>query len=229
MTSRAPFAVIFDADGVIFDSEKMSLEAFVKTVAEFGPELNGDDIVANCGQTDAAIISYLEREYGTHIEYDEFKRRKFARYCAQVEELGLEVFEGIIDLIDTLQEREIPYALASSGAPEKIEFNLFRTGLAEKFKVIISGEELGTSKPEPGIFLHTADILEMPPNRCVVIEDSVNGVSAAKAAGMSIIGVTNTFHRTQLRQADLIVDTLSGLTFVRLHDLVQAAQMEPVR
>jgi beta-phosphoglucomutase-like phosphatase (HAD superfamily) len=70
------------------------------------------------------------------------------------------------------------------------------------------------------VFLHTAEILEMPPNRCLVIEDSINGVAAAKAAGMPVAAVTNTFHRHQLRQADLIVDSLEELTFVKIHDLV---------
>jgi beta-phosphoglucomutase len=215
----APFAVVLDADGVLFDSERTSLAAFIDAVAEFGPQLDGDDIVANCGQTDAAILSYLAREHGTHIEYEQFKARKFDLYCERVRQEPIRLFDGALELIEMLEAREIPFALASSGSPEKIEFNLFQTALANRFKVIISGEEIGSSKPEPGIFLHAAELLGMPTNRCVVIEDSVNGVAAAKAAGMSCVAVTNTFHRTQLRHADLVVDSLTELSFVRLHDL----------
>jgi HAD superfamily hydrolase (TIGR01509 family) len=217
--TQVPFAVIFDADGVLFDSEQTSLAAFIETVAEFGPELDGDDIVANCGQTDAAILTHLAREHGTEIEYEEFKSRKFDKYCERVKDTPIEVFEGVTELIDALDAQEIPFAIASSGAPEKIEFNLFQTGFADRFRVIVSGEALGTSKPDPGIFLHTASLLEMPTNRCLVIEDSVNGVAAAKSAGMTCVAVTNTFHRSQLRHADLVVDSLLELSFVRLHDL----------
>lgn len=221
----APFAVIFDADGVIFDSEQVSLAAFIDAVAEFGPQLDGDDIVANCGQTDAAILAYLAREHGTNIEYEHFKARKFELYCERVSEEPIKLFEGVTDLLQALEEREIPFAIASSGSPEKIEYNLLMTGLADRFRVIVSGEEIGTSKPDPGIFLHTASLLEFPNNRCVVIEDSVNGVAAAKAAGMTCIAVTNTFHRTQLRHADLVIDSLTELSFVRLHDLALRAHV----
>lgn len=226
--SLAPFAVIFDADGVLFDSERLSLAAFLETVAEFGAQLDGDDIVANCGQTDAAILTYLARHHGAEIEYEAFKARKFEKYREKVAEEPVEVFEGVVDLLDALTQREIPFAIASSGSPEKIEFNLFQTGLADRFRVLVSGEELGTSKPEPGIFVHTAQLLEVSQNRCVVIEDSVNGVSAAKAANMTCVAVTNTFHRTQLRHADLVIDSLTELSFVRLHDLALRHHVQSV-
>jgi HAD superfamily hydrolase (TIGR01509 family) len=226
--SPAPFAVIFDADGVLFDTEEISLAAFKETAAELGLRLEEEDIAASCGQTDAALVARLAREYGTRIEYEEFKRRMFERYCARIEQEGLRVFEGATELHSALHEQQVLCALASSGSPEKIEFNLLRTEMAERFRVIVSGEALGTSKPDPTIFLHTAELLEIAAGRCVVIEDSINGVSAAKAAGMSCVAVTNTFHRTQLRHADLLVDSLRELSFVRLQDLALRQTAEEI-
>ncbi len=227
--TTAPFAVIFDADGVIFDSEQASLAAFLETVAEFGPRLEGEDAVADyAGQTDASILARLAQEHGVRVEYEEFKRRKFERYQARIAERPIEVFEGVTDLLATLEEHEIPFGIASSGAPEKIAFNLRMGGLTDRFEIVVSGEALGTSKPDPGVFLHTADLLGFPADRCAVIEDSVNGVTAAKAAGMTCVAVTNTFPRPRLRGADLIVESLCDLSFVQLHDLALRAHVEPL-
>ena len=101
---------------------------------------------------------------------------------------------------------------------------LEQLGIRSQLRVTIDAQRLGCARnhedePDPGIFLHTTSLLEMPTNRCLVIEDSVNGVAAAKSAGMTCVAITNTFHRSQLRHADLVVDSLLELSFVRLHDL----------
>jgi len=98
--------------------------------------------------------------------------------------------------------------VASSGTHRKIDFNLEESGLSSYFETIISCEDVKRGKPEPDLFLAAAEKLETPPENCMVVEDSLYGVEAAKRAGMKCIAVTTSFPEEELKKADIIVDNL---------------------
>lgn len=210
------FAVIFDSDGVVVDSEPFSLAAFREAMAEQGVLLNDGDVMANCGLTDADICQYVLRKFGKQVDVDIFHARKQELYEQKVKEGRLEPCEGVEAFLLTLRSENIPYALASSGSPRKIRFNLKRVGLLDRFPAVISGEHVKRGKPQPDIFLLTAKRLGVPCDRCIVIEDSLNGIEAAHRAGMICVAVAGTFTSQALSSADFVVDSLAHL---RIEDI----------
>ena len=214
------FAVIFDSDGVVVDSEPFSLSAFRRAASEQGVELSDEDVMANCGLTDADIIDYIRDKFGVSINLERFHHRKQELYEQLIENGELRPCPGAVQLLDGLDGGKIPYALASSGSKRKIGLNLVYTGLLDRFPVIISGEDMERGKPHPDIFLLAAERLGMEKDRCVVIEDSLNGIDAAHRAGMLCVAVTGTFPPDTLSRADFIVESLLQITVGELRSLL---------
>ena len=209
---RGARAVIFDNDGVLVDSEPISLLAYRNAIWEQGVQLAEEDDERYCGLTDADIIKDMESVYGKHLDLARFQERKRVLYFEYAQERPLPAFEGVRDFVQALRTAGMPYILASSGSREKIAFNLGRAGIAELFPAIVSGEDFHRGKPDPEIFLKSAEKLGVAPAECVVVEDSINGLKAARAAGAIAVGITNTFRRAQLEPyADLVVDSLTEL------------------
>jgi len=213
------FAIIFDSDGVVVDSEPFSLAAFKQAMTEHGIYLSQDDIMANCGLTDAAICDYVLCKFNQKVDIQSFHSRKQQLYEQMISQGELKPCDGIEALLQKLRNARIPYALASSGSRRKIHFNLTLTGLLEKFPIIVSGEEVSRGKPFPDVFLKAAEHLAMPAGSCVVIEDSLNGIEAARRAGMSCVAVAGTFPASALGAADFVVDSLSQLEVENLKKL----------
>ncbi|MBX7246481.1 MAG: HAD family phosphatase [Candidatus Sumerlaeaceae bacterium] len=215
------FAVIFDNDGVLVDSEAISIEAYQRAIEEQGVVVQESDNEKYCGLTDADIIRDMEIHYGTHLDLEKFSSRKRDLYFELAEKSGMKRFPGALELLRDLRAAGVPYALASSGSQEKIEFNLRAAGLDAEFDIIISGQDFERGKPDPEIFLCAAKRVETPTERCIVLEDSVNGLKAAKAAGCFAVGVPNTFQAGVLaRHADTVVDTLTALSASRLGQMI---------
>jgi HAD superfamily hydrolase (TIGR01509 family) len=209
---RGARAVIFDNDGVLVDSEPISLLAYRNAIWEQGVQLAEEDDERYCGLTDTDIIKDMEQVYGRGLDLARFQERKRTLYFEYAKEQPLPAFEGVREFVQALRAAGVPYILASSGSREKIGFNLGRAGIVDLFPAIVSGEDFHRGKPDPEIFLKSAEKLGVHPSECVVVEDSINGLKAARAAGTIAVGITNTFRREQLEpHADLVVDTLSEL------------------
>ena len=201
-------AVIFDMDGVIVDSEIhwKSLEGFF--LKSLVPTWTDQDQGRIIGLSINDTYALLSGEYGLQKSREEF----FALY----QEIAREIYgqkaaliEGFHELLLLLKEKGVPLALASSSRKNWIDLLLDRYELKRYFDVIVSAEDLpgGQGKPSPAIYLHTAKLLGVPPEKCIVIEDSRNGVLSAKNAGMYCIGFRNGFNEEQdLSGADTIVN-----------------------
>jgi beta-phosphoglucomutase len=221
---QVTFAVIFDNDGVLVDSEHFSIEAYQRAIAEQGVQLREEDSERNCGLTDADIIRDMKVTYGADLDLDLFSTRKREIYLELAGTGEMRVFPGVIELLEELRAAEVPYALASSGSREKIGFNLERAGISHLLPVIITGEDFARGKPDPEIFIRAAEKLHVAPGDCVVVEDSINGLKAARAAGAYAIGVTNTFPREKLApHADHVVESITELRLESLRRLKSAA------
>jgi HAD superfamily hydrolase (TIGR01509 family) len=202
-------AVIFDLDGVLIDSEPLHAMADDKLLNESGinvPENYFDRFV---GWTNKAMWEQIKREYPLKPGYEELTERQMALKLNLLAKMNFEPVDGIIELLEALKMNHILMAIASSSPRQFIEAVIEKIGIEHYFTSWISGEEVERSKPEPDIFLRAAELLNIHPDLCLVIEDSASGTIAAKRAGMKCIGYRNPNSGKQdLSKADLILDVL---------------------
>lgn len=179
--------VIFDCDGVLVDSEPISIRVDAIVLNDLGWPLTEDEIVDRfVGRTSEYMVREIEKHIGRSlpedfdIESSDLYRREF--------EAHLKPVPGILEALDQIK---IPTCVASSGTHEKMRFTLGLTGLYSRFEGrIYSATEVAQGKPAPDLFLYAAEKLGVAPERCAVVEDSHFGVEATRAAGMHAFGYT---------------------------------------
>lgn len=177
--------VIFDCDGVLVDSEILAVEVDKRILAELGWHLTTEEIVDRfLGKSAATFTSEVEHHLGRDLPAD--WDAPYAPWFLDAFESSLRSVEGIEAALDAITTRT---CVASSGSHEKIRTTLGLTDLYDRFEGrIFSATEVDHGKPAPDLFLHAASRLGVPPERCIVIEDSKYGVRAARAAGMHALG-----------------------------------------
>jgi HAD superfamily hydrolase (TIGR01509 family) len=178
--------VIFDCDGVLIDSELLSVRVDLECLAEDGIDLTADAVIERyTGISMAGMLADLETRYGRTLPG--FAERHWQR-LRSVFEADLRAIPGVTAMLDALVAR---ICVASSGTPERLRHALSLVGLFERFDPnIFSASMVARGKPAPDLFLYAADRMGVGPRRCLVVEDSVPGVAAAVAAGMTAIGFT---------------------------------------
>ena len=199
-------AVIFDMDGVIVDSEihwKTTEGYFLQSLIPTW-SVNDQDRIIGLGVLD--LYTLLTSTYHLQKTKEQFLEI-YQEMANEIYGQKVSLMEGFADLIDALNSKNIPVALASSSPTSWIDIMLDRFSLHDSFKVVVSADELGgQGKPSPAIYLFTAARLGVRPNRCIAIEDSQNGVLSAKNAEMYCVGFRNGFNEEQdLSRADMII------------------------
>ena len=195
---------IFDCDGVLVDSERLAHRAFLEVVAPLGLVMELEEAMTLFrGRKMSECIQEVERRLGSALPERfvvEFRNRQSAIFRE-----ALQPIEGIAE---ALGEIDPPICVASSGPREKIVLTLTLTGLIDRFAgAIFSAYEVGSWKPEPGLFLHAAAAHGVSPERCIVVEDSVPGVLGAVAAGMPVLGYAADNDGEELRSAGATIFT----------------------
>lgn len=197
-------AIIFDLDGVIVDSEPVHQESFRLLLTELGlPTDHLDDWERYIGRSDReGLIQMLDgRELAQSI--DELLERKGNLFIDLLQKVDA-LFPDIPALVGDLATH-YQLAIASGSLRSAIAAVLEMRGLRRYFPVAVSVQDVPLGKPEPDLYLTAARLLNVEPAACVAIEDSVAGVAAARAAGMRVIGITNTMSAELLKQANIIV------------------------
>lgn len=206
------YAVIFDCDGVLVDSEPLGLPALERTLLSFGFARSEFNLEHFCGRADTESIRELCESTGKQIDLKAYLARKMQNYLDEVASQGLQAFPGVPELLQSLREAGVALALASSGPIRKIQTNIDSAGLHGAFEAIVSAEEVERGKPAPDVFLEAARRIGVPPERCTVIEDAPAGLLAAKAAGMRAVAVAHTFPAHELAHlADEVVERIGLL------------------
>lgn len=183
-------AVIFDQDGVMFDTERMSSEAWNKAGEELGIEIEEEFLCTVRGMNYQDATVRFEAKFGSSgIDHEELRRRKKEYFAAMRKELPLPVKPGLHELLKYLKERGYKIALATGSTKEYSLANLAEAGVAEYFGHIISGDMVEHAKPSPDIFLKSAQVLGETPENCLVLEDSLNGVEAGISGGFVTVMV----------------------------------------
>jgi HAD superfamily hydrolase (TIGR01509 family) len=208
-------AVLWDMDGVISDSYALHFAAWRETFARRGIRFAKADFTRLFGTRNDFIITTVMGQELTEqdteaiaLEKEETFRRKATG--------NIKPFPGALKLLSTLKERNFRQGLASSAPRENIDLVLGELDLTETFDCIVFGQEVSESKPSPQIYLLAAEKLHSAPGDCMVIEDSPYGVTAAKAAGMKCLAITNTHGPEQLGEADRAIESLQDMDLVTL-------------
>ncbi len=199
-------AFIFDMDGVIIDSEPLHFASDIDTMRHLGGEITQEELERFVGMTNPEMWKIIRAERALVQTVDEIIAYQLAGKIKALEESAYEPIDGIPELLEELKRRGIPVGIASSSAKDFILAVLAKFGIASYFSCVVSGEEVDQGKPAPDVYLEAARQLGADPSRCVVLEDSRNGIIAAKAAGMACIGYVNENSGNQdLSAADRIV------------------------
>ncbi|NTA14306.1 HAD family hydrolase [Agrobacterium tumefaciens] len=217
---RFPAAVIFDMDGLLFDTEIIYRKALFAAATE-GCHVMTDDLHRQMlGCPWAVIRTQLLQHYGDQFPIDAF-RASWLRHFNLISENGLAVKAGVIELLDELDRLSIPRAIATSSFRESAEHHLDRHRIRGRFHFIVAHGDYADSKPAPDPYLKAAKLLKTDPYLCLALEDSHNGVRSAAAAGMMTIMVPDLMPPTS-EMRDLCVAVASDLHDVR--DLMAGAR-----
>jgi HAD superfamily hydrolase (TIGR01509 family) len=204
-------AVLFDMDGVLVDSEPLHLEAARRLLATYGVSYSQEENAEFIGFTDLEVFTILKTRHGLAPATDELARQ-FAAGLIELLARDAVPLPGVPAVLVGLRRAGYRLALASSSTPEVIAATLRALRIDGHFPTVVSSVEVGRGKPAPDVFLAAASRLGLPPGRCLVVEDSRNGVLAAKRAGMACVAVPCAATRHQeFVEADLVLGTLEEL------------------
>ena len=224
-------AVIFDFNGVIINDEPIHQQLIEEILLEENLVLKPGEYQQTClGRSDRACLRDLLASRGRVADEDyltKLQQKKAQRYVEQIENLEeLPLYSGLDDFIFKIRSSNLKLAIASGAIRKEIDLVLERAKLAEYFKIVVAADDITTSKPKPDGYLLTVErlIQEYPelnlqPSECLAIEDTLAGIQAAKAAGMKVVAVANTypFHMLQ-RQSNWTVDYLNELELDRIQE-----------
>lgn len=171
-------------DGVLSDSEWIYVDKILEVLQEEGIYIKLSEINDLFGQSMIFLCQELKKRYSLPREASFYADRVHFLRDRHIEEFGLFPMKGAQDLVRSLHQQKIPIAVASSAPMETIQANMRRFGLDSFISHYVSGLECRRGKPDPDIYLKAASLLGLDPGDCIVVEDSANGVKAAKAAGM---------------------------------------------
>jgi HAD superfamily hydrolase (TIGR01509 family) len=206
--------VIFDMDGVIVDTEPVHRYAYYKQFEELNIEVTEAMYTSFTGFSTRNTFQTLKEQFQlTHEVEDLIQRKRNIFNDAFDTKEDLELLDGVRTLIEDLHQNGIQLILASSASKVTIDRVFTRFGLHDFFTHIVSGEDFPKSKPHPAIFEHAASLSTAPKENCIVIEDSTNGVRAAKAAGIYCVGYVSEHSKDQhLDEADLVINHFKELS-----------------
>ena len=222
MSAAAPAlaAVVFDFDGLVLDTEWCEYVTAAEQFRAHGTELSLDLWKTFIGTVDHPHwTDILEEQIGRPVDRGLIVPSRLA--AKDVCNADLAPLPGVVALVDSLRDLGVPIAVASSSSVDHVDGHLDTHGLLDRFPVRATGDEVPLTKPDPAVYLLACERLGVDPTAAVAIEDSVNGVTAAKAAGMAAVAVPGTLTLgMDFAAADLVVGSCVELTPARLAALV---------
>jgi HAD superfamily hydrolase (TIGR01509 family) len=196
-------------DGVLVDSEKFICRAACMMFGEYGLNVQPEDFLPFVGAGENRYLGGVAEKYGFPIDIERDKKRTYDIYL-EIIKGNLGPLPGVWEFIDKCRIAGKKMALASSADDTKVEGNLKEIGIPKKtFAAIVTGNDVKHKKPDPEIFIAAARMLQLDPRHCLVVEDAVNGVAAAKACGARCLALTTSFSEEQLAGADWFAPDLA--------------------
>ena len=201
------YAVIFDMDGVMVHTAPQHFAAWRRVFAEMERELSEEEFRGIFGRRNQEILRHVLGDRISKAQVEESGRRKEEYYRALVRG-EVEAAPGFISLLTALKDNAFKIAVGTSAPRHNVQLILGELGITEELDAVVTGEDVERGKPDPETFLLAAQQCKVEPMRCVVFEDAVAGIQAARAAGMRCVGIG----RMDTTQADLVVDSLERIT-----------------
>jgi beta-phosphoglucomutase len=199
-------AILFDFDGVVIRSMEDHYEGWRKALEEYGIDMAPEELYVMEGSGVEELANQFTRKF--NIPHDEAPNiiRKKSFYYDQIKKI--EFYPNLIDVLQWIKEKELKTALVTGGERFRVMETLENFGLAGQFNAIVTADDVEFTKPSPEPYLKAAEILNVEPKACVVIENAPLGIRSAKNAGMYCIAVTTTLPRKYLTHADVVTDSL---------------------
>ena len=182
-------AVVFDMDGVLFDTERLCKDCWIALSKEYESP-NMEEVYALCiGVNVQATRQIVYENYGKDFPFEEYDRRASEMYNRYIAEHGVPVKDGVRETLEALAKAGVKIAVASSTRREKVLRLLASAGIDRYFTAVVGGDTVTHSKPHPEIFLKACEALGVTPEEAIAVEDSHNGIRSAHAAGMAPVMV----------------------------------------
>lgn len=197
------FAVLWDWDGVVIDSSRQHEESWELLAEEEDLPLPDNHFELSFGKKNAVIIPEILDWTRDPGEVRRLALRKEALYREILEREGRapDLIPGVVDILRALRQAGCPSVIGTSTDRENVELIFRLLGLREFFRDMVSSEDVTRGKPDPEVFLKAAARAGLPPERCIVCEDSLHGIQAGRAGGMRVIGVSSSHPEAKLREA----------------------------
>lgn len=234
-------AVLFDFNGVIINDEPLHERLIEQLLVEENLRIKPGEFREVClGRSDRVCLETLLARRGRVVSEEyltgliERKSQAYQQELAKIEELP--IYPGLAELVSQIHTAQLPMGIVTGAARSEVDLILNRIELSSYFDIIVSGDEIKTSKPDPDGYLLAVDRLnqafpdlKIEPQNCLVIEDTFSGITAAKQAGMQVVGVANTYpYHMMQRRANWAVDYLSELEFDRVCQVFEGKQPQEV-
>lgn len=203
------FAFLFDMDGVIVDSNPAHTRALHQFCEKHGHYLTDQ-------QLREKIYGRANKDWIPNV-FGDLSKEQVSAYAWEKEALYRELYtdirevSGLTPFLKRIREGGFRCAVATSAPRVNVDFTLSRTNTLEYFPVILDEAHVNRGKPDPEIYLNTARAVGLPPGQCIVFEDSLSGIQAARAAGCKVVGITTTHSAQEMTHVDLIINNFEGL------------------
>lgn len=182
-------AAIFDMDGLMFDTEKLAADGWKYAGDVLGFEIDDEKLSQTRGRNVADARNLFFQWYGDQVDYDEARSLRCEYLNNRLNQYGMPMKEGLTELLAFLKEKGYKRALATSTHRNTVEWYFELAGLPMDFDAVVCGDEVEHSKPAPDVFLKAAKKLDTDPQKCLVLEDSPNGIRAGSCAGCKVVMV----------------------------------------
>jgi len=214
------FAVIFDMDGVIVNNSEYHTQAWHAFCDKYAGPLTEEDFRLHIlGRNNRDTLSYIFKRDMTDEEINQYGEEKESLY-RELYTPHIKATPHLYDFLELLRKNNINTSIATSADRPNVDFVLNALDIREYFSSITDTSAVTHSKPDPEIYLAAAQTISYGPSRCIVIEDTVSGIRAGKAAGMKVIAITTTHGKEDLQEADFIIDDFDQLSSDTLRRLL---------
>jgi len=204
-------AAIFDLDGTLIDNNTYHLQSWLQYLKDKNREMTEEEYKANVnGRTNKDVIEYIYQRKMDDKEAMKYAHEKEAIY-RKLYAPYIKPVPGLLELLEKLRSLSIPMSIATSGIQVNIDFLFEHIPIRSYFDVIVNSAHISKGKPDPEIYIKTAELLKVSPAECPVFEDAVVGINSAKAAGMKVVGVLTTHKAEELSGADILIKDFSEL------------------
>jgi HAD superfamily hydrolase (TIGR01509 family) len=213
-TMRQFHAVIFDMDGLLLDTERIALSAFVETCEHFGIGEQTALFMRCIGTNRASGQRVLKQGLEGKVDHSHFGHIWETNYIDRTSNTPIALKDGATELLEQLASLSTPLAVATSTDSVRATQKLRDAGILDRFSVVVGGDQVANSKPHPDIYLSAAAILGVSASKCLALEDSENGVRSAVSAGMTVVQVPDLAQPSPGLRAlgHIVLDTLRDVS-----------------